>query len=161
MVIKQSGSLAWPKCAIRVTQKGLWAVYVQPTRRSISHRNEWSFLVYMIPFRDFAPERNFRSGAATGVNSRRCESPQHELESFWWYHVNKYRTKRGNRSELASVRKSPRYHVNSPKENLPFFSVNNSAFCNVLSPNNSLTNEIVFAQKLQLNRVQKFYLVRP
>jgi len=33
---------------------------------------------------------------------------------FWWHHVDKYRAKKGNRSELAPVRKSPRYHVNSP-----------------------------------------------
>ena len=51
---------------------------------------------------DFAPERNFRYGAIIGVNSRRCKSPQHDI--FWGYHVNKYRAKRGNRSELASVR---------------------------------------------------------
>lgn len=51
---------------------------------------------------DFAPERNFRHGAMTGVNSRRCKSPQHDI--FWGHHVNKYRAKRGNRSELASVR---------------------------------------------------------
>ena len=49
----------------------------QPTGRPISHRDEWSFLLYMIPLRDFAPVRNFRSGAATGVNLRRVESPQH------------------------------------------------------------------------------------
>ena len=51
----------------------------QPTGRPISHRNEWSFLVYVIPSRDFAPERNFRSGAAIGMNSRQSESPQHDL----------------------------------------------------------------------------------
>ena len=43
----------------------------QLTGSPISHRNEWSFLAYMIPLLDFAPERNFRSGAASGVNSRR------------------------------------------------------------------------------------------
>ena len=33
---------------------------------------------------------------------------------FWWYHVNEYRAIRGNRSELSSGRKSPRYHINTP-----------------------------------------------
>ena len=32
----------------------------------------------------------------------------------WWYHVNKYRAMRGNQSELAPGRKSPRCHVNTP-----------------------------------------------
>ena len=64
--------------------------------------------------RDFAPQRNFRSSAASGVNSHRCELPQNAI--FWWHHVNKYIAKRGNRSELA-VQKSPRYHVNSPLVN--------------------------------------------
>ena len=31
------------------------------------------------PTGDFEPERNFRSGAATRVNSSRCESPQHDF----------------------------------------------------------------------------------
>ena len=31
---------------------------------------------------------------------------------YLWYHVNKYRATRGNRSELAPARKSPRCHVN-------------------------------------------------
>ena len=35
---------------------------------------------------------------------------------LWWYHVNKYRALRGNRSELAPGRKSPRCHVNTPRE---------------------------------------------
>ena len=85
-----------------------------PTGRPISHQNEWSLLVYMIPLQDFSPERNFPSGAATGLNSRRCESPQHDF--FRRYHVNKYRAKRGNQSELAPARKSPPYHLNSPSE---------------------------------------------
>ena len=32
---------------------------------------------------------------------------------LWWYHVNKYRAMRGNRSELAPGRKSLRCHVNT------------------------------------------------
>ena len=34
--------------------------------------------------------------------------------NLWWYHGNKYRAMRGNRSELAPGRKSPRGHVNTP-----------------------------------------------
>ena len=37
-----------------------------------------------------------------------------ELTPGWWYHVNKYRAMRGNRSELAPGRKSPRCHVTTP-----------------------------------------------
>ena len=84
----------------------------QSTGRPISHRNGWSFRVYMIPLRDFVPEWNSRPGARTGVNSRRGDSRRHDI--LWWYHVNKYRAMRGNRSELAPGRKSPRCHVNTP-----------------------------------------------
>ena len=53
----------------------------------------------------------------TGVKfSPRCEnrgdSRRHNI--LWWYYVNKYRAMRGNRSELAPGRKSPRCHVNTP-----------------------------------------------
>ena len=46
----------------------------------------------------------------TGVKfSPRCEnrgdSRRHNI--LWWYHVNKYRAMRGNRSELAPGRKTP------------------------------------------------------
>ena len=81
------------------------------TGRSISHRNVWSFRVYMIPLRDFVPEWNSRPGTTTGVNSRRVDSRRHDI--LWWYHVNKCRAMRGNRSGLAPARKSPRYHVNT------------------------------------------------
>ena len=84
----------------------------QSTGRPISHRNGWSFRVYMIPLRDFVPEWNSRPGTRTGVNSRRGDSRRHDI--LWWYHVNKYRAMRGNRSELAPGRKSPRCHVNTP-----------------------------------------------
>ena len=40
------------------------------------------------------------------------DSRRHNI--LWWYHVNKYRAMRGNRSELAPGRKSPRCHVNPP-----------------------------------------------
>ena len=82
------------------------------TGRPISHRNGWSFCVYMIPLRDFAPEWNSLPGKRSGVNSRRGDSRGHDI--LWWYHVNKYRAMRGNRSELAPGRKSPRCHVNTP-----------------------------------------------
>ena len=44
-------------------------------------------------------------------NSRRGDSRLRDI--LWWYHVNKYRAMRGNRSELAPGRKSPRWHVNT------------------------------------------------
>ena len=55
----------------RLSRKVRMCYPFQPIGSPISHRNEWSSLAYMIPLRDFAAERNFRSGAATGVNSRR------------------------------------------------------------------------------------------
>ena len=86
--------------------------------------------------RDFVPEWNSRPGARTGVNSRRGDSRRHNI--LWWYHVNKYRAMRGNRSELAPGRKSPRCHVNTPYLHmLPFLLVFivtwyfSKAFCNV------------------------------
>ena len=75
------------------------------TGRPISHRNEWSFRVYMIPLRDFFLEWNSRSSTRTGVNSRWGDSRRHDI--LWWYHVNKYRAIRGNRSELAPGRQLP------------------------------------------------------
>ena len=89
----------------------------QSTSRPISHRNMWSFRVYMIPLRDFVQEWNSRPGTTTWVNSRWGESRRHDI--LWWYHVNKCRAMTGNRSELTpgrvhSVRKSPRCHVNTP-----------------------------------------------
>ena len=71
------------------------------TSRPISHRNEWSFRVYMILLRNFVPEWTHAD-----------DSRQHD--SLWWYHVNKYRATRGNWSELARARKLPRCHVNAP-----------------------------------------------
>ena len=44
--------------------------------------------------------------------SRRGDSHRHNI--LWWYHANKYRAMRGNWSELASGRKLPRCHVNTP-----------------------------------------------
>ena len=55
-----------------------------------------------------------RPGATTGVNSRRGDSRRHDI--LWWYHENKCRAMRGNRSELAAARKSPRCHVNTTLE---------------------------------------------
>ena len=56
----------------------------QSTDRPISHRNVWSFRIYMIPLRDFVPEWDYRPGTTTGMNSRR-----HGI--LWWYHVSKCR----------------------------------------------------------------------
>ena len=84
----------------------------QSTGRPISHWNRWSFHVYMIPLWDFVLEWNSRPGTRTGVNSRKGDSCRHNI--LWWYHVNKYRAMRGNRSELALGQKSPQCHVNNP-----------------------------------------------
>ena len=46
-----------------------------------------------------------QTGTTTGVNSRRGDSRRHDI--LWWYHVNKCRAMRGNRSELTPERKSP------------------------------------------------------
>ena len=46
---------------------------------------------------------------------------QHDI--LWWYHVNKCRAMRGNRSELAPGWKSPRCHVNTPLERLNWISI--------------------------------------
>ena len=90
----------------------------QSTCKPISHRNEWSFRVYMIPprgregedpgnevdtipLRNLVPEWNSRPGERTGVNSRRGDSRRHDI--LWWYHVNKCRAMRWNRSEVAPV----------------------------------------------------------
>ena len=48
-------------------------------------------------------------GTRTGVNSCQGDSRRHDI--LRWYHVNQYRTMRGNRSELAPGRKSPQCHV--------------------------------------------------
>ena len=84
----------------------------QSTSRPISHRNWWSFRVYMITLGDFVPEWNSCRGTRTGGNSCRGDSPQDNI--LWCYHVIKYRAMRGNRSELAPGRLSPRCHVNTP-----------------------------------------------
>ena len=102
----------------------------QSTGRPISHRNGWSFCVYMIPLRDFVPEWNSRPGARTGVNSRRGDSCRHNI--LWCYHVNKYRAMRGNRSELGPGRKSPRCHVNTPLVRGTEFAFNIGNFLSIL-----------------------------
>ena len=53
-------------------------------------------VLHMMPLRDFVPEWNSRPGATTGVSSRRGDSRWHDI--FWWYHVNKFRIMRWNRS---------------------------------------------------------------
>ena len=67
--------------------------------------------VYMIALWHFVPEWNSRHGTTTGVNSRRGDSRRNDI--LWWYHVNKYRALRGNRSELVPARKLSRCHVNA------------------------------------------------
>ena len=84
----------------------------QSTSRPTSQRNVWSFCVYMIPLWEFVLESNSRSSTTTRVNSCWGDSRQHDI--LWRYHVNKCRPMRGNQSELAPGRKSPRCHVNTP-----------------------------------------------
>ena len=73
----------------------------QSTGRPTSHRNGWSFRVYMIQLRDFVSEWNSRPGTRTVVNSSGGDSRRHGI--LWWYRVSKYRAMRGNRSKLAPV----------------------------------------------------------
>ena len=55
----------------------------------------------------------FRTGVKLSPRyNNRGDSRRHGI--LWWYHVNKYRAMRGNRSELTLARKSPFCHVNSP-----------------------------------------------
>ena len=83
---------------------------LQSTGRPISHRNVWSFLVYMISLRDFVPE----------WNSRPSTNNLGELTPG--YHVNKCRAMRRNRSGLVPAPKSLRCHVNTPfKMKIPVF----------------------------------------
>ena len=64
------------------------------------------------------------------MNSHRCDSRRHDI--LWRYNVNKYRAMRGNRSELAPARKSPRCPVNIPyiayKVNLRVFFLSSFLF---------------------------------
>ena len=57
----------------------------QSTGRPTSHRNGWSFRIYMIPLRDFVPEWNSRPGTRTKVNSRWGDSRRQNI--LWCYHV--------------------------------------------------------------------------
>ena len=66
----------------------------------------------MIPLRDFVPEWNSRPSTTTWVNSRRVDARRHDI--LWWYHVNKCRAMRGNRSGLVPAPNSLRCHVNTP-----------------------------------------------
>ena len=58
------------------------------------------------------PAWNFCPATTIRMNSCWGDSCRHYI--LWWYHVNKCRAMRGNRSELTPERKSPRCHVNSP-----------------------------------------------
>ena len=84
----------------------------QSTGRLISHWDWWSFRVYMIPLRDFVPEWNSRPSTRTWVNSLWGDSRRHDI--LWWYHVNKYRAMRSNRSEVAPGRKSNQVSCKHP-----------------------------------------------
>ena len=84
----------------------------QSTGRPISHWNGLLFCVYMTPLWVFVLEWNSCPGTRAGVSSCRGDLRRHNI--LWWYHVNKYRAMRGNRSELALGWRSPRCHVNTP-----------------------------------------------
>ena len=73
---------------------------LESTGRLISQWNVWSFRVYMILLRDFILEWNSCHSTTTGVNSCQSDSCQHDI--LWWYHVNKCRAMRGNRTEWTS-----------------------------------------------------------
>ena len=77
-----------------------------PTRVVVSrlHDNVVRFRTGM----KFSPRYNNQGGSHWG------DSRRHDI--LWWYHVNKCRAMRGNRSELTPARKSPRCHVNSPRK---------------------------------------------
>ena len=56
----------------------------------------------------------FRTGVKfSSRQENRGDPRRHNI--LCWYHVNKYRAMRGNRSELTPGRKSPRCHVNTPE----------------------------------------------
>ena len=82
-----------------ITHALLIPVYRQKAGRPISRRNEWSFRVYKIPL---GCDSLF--GKTTVITSRRCDTRLKDI--LCWYHVNKYRASRRNRSELTSARKS-------------------------------------------------------
>ena len=115
----------------------------QSTGRPISHQNGWTFRVYMIPLRDFVPERNSRPGTRTGVSSCQGDSRWHDI--LWWYRVNKYRAMRGNQSELTPGQKSPRCH-NSAKPEQQMISMSTNSH-----------NWIIF---IWLLKIQNVWLVR-
>ena len=68
-------------------------------------------VVILHQLRDFVPEWHSRPSTMTGVNSHRGDSCRHVI--FCWYHVNKCRATRGNRSELTPVQKLSLCHVNT------------------------------------------------
>ena len=73
---------------------------------------------------DFTPKRvvvsslhdtvaRFRTWVTFSLRyNNRGDSRRHDI--LWWYHVNKCRAMRGNRSELAPARKLPQCHINTP-----------------------------------------------
>ena len=106
------GTLQVDKIHVRFKIANMHMRYLfQSTRRLISPK-----LVVVSRLRDtvarFSTEWNSRPGTTTRVNLCQGDSCRHDM--LWWYHVNKCRAMRGNRSELTLERKSPRCHVNTP-----------------------------------------------
>ena len=121
-VIWRYTSRWWNTHAIQNGRRYTYMHYpFQSTGRPISHRNGWSFRIYMIPLRDFVLEWNSRS---TQYNNRGELTPgwSHPNDILWWYHVTKCRAMIGNRSELAPARTSPRCHVNTPLSRIALLS---------------------------------------
>ena len=80
---------------------------------------------------------------------------------MWWYHVNKYRAMRGNRSELAPGRKSPRCHVNTPLH--IYQKINSVLFPDLfprqwfLFPDSRLSDRSVVNRDIKKTQEQSFF----
>ena len=95
------------------------------------------------------------------MNSRLGDPRWHDI--LWWYHVNKCRAMRGNRSEFALSRKSPRCHVSTPYYTNTIF--NHSArvlkrMCLVAIRNNSSATFKKLFLLDELNHTQMFFFAR-
>ena len=123
----------------------------QSTSRPISHRNLRSFRVYVIPLWDFVPEWNSHPSTTIGVNSCQGDSCWHDI--LWWYHVNKCRAMKRNRSELTLERKWSWCHVNTPLHCRLILKLYGSWPLTITSPANS----IIIVEKSNLDCVQTYF----
>ena len=121
-VIWRYTSRWWNTHAIQNGRRDTYMHYpFQSTGRPISHRTggRFAFTWYRCEI-SYWSEILARPSTTIGVNSRRGES--HPNDILWWYHVKKCRAMRGNRSELAPARTSPRCHVNTPLSRIALLS---------------------------------------